>query len=267
MCIMDFNDKVIFITGASSGIGKVLTLELSKRNAYLIIAARNIEKLETVQQASANPERVKILPLDLNDYLNFDELKNRAIALYGRIDILINNGGVSQRSLAVETNITVDKKIFDVNYFGTIALTKALLPHFIERKSGHLVTVSSVVGKIGTPMRSSYSASKHALHGFFDSLRAEIYKHNIDVTLVCPGFVRTDVSINALTGDGTPQNIMDSATDKGLTPDHFAKKMIKAIAAKRQEVVISGFKEKLGVYVKRFFPKLFSNMVRKMAVT
>ena len=137
----------------------------------------------------------------------------------------------------------------------------------IEKNSGHFVVITSIVGKIGTPLRSSYAASKHALHGFFDSLRAEVYQNNIKVTLACPGFVQTNVSLNALTADGTPQNKMDSATKNGLTPEVFAEKLLKAVRQEKEEVYIGGFKEKLAVYVKRLFPKLLSKMIRKLAVT
>ena len=180
---------------------------------------------------------------------------------------MINNAGISQRSLVKDTSIEVDKRIMNINYLGTVALTKAMLPHFIEKNNGHFVVITSIVGKIGTPLRSSYAASKHALHGFFDSLRAEVHKNNIKVTLACPGFVQTNVSINALTGDGTPQNKMDIATKNGLPTEKFAELLIKAIQKEKQEVYIGGFKEKLGVYTKRFFPKLLSVMIRKMAVT
>ena len=141
------------------------------------------------------------------------------------------------------------------------------MPHFIKNKSGQLVITSSIVGKIGTPLRSSYAASKHALHGFYDSLRAEHNKDNIAVTIVCPGFVTTNISKNALTGDGSAQNKMDDATAKGIQPERFAKLMAKAILHKKQEIYISGAKEKLGVYVKRWFPKLFAILIRKMSVT
>jgi len=146
-------------------------------------------------------------------------------------------------------------------------LTKAVLPHFIAKNSGHFVTTTSIVGKIGTPLRSSYAASKHALHGFFDSLRAEVFDQNIAVTLVCPGFVSTNISINALTGDGTAQQKMDAATQNGIAPAHFAKLMVKAIKNKKEEVYIAGFKEKLAVFVKRMYPKLLSIMIRKLRVT
>lgn len=264
---MNFIDRVVWITGASSGIGKALALELSKRQAKLILSSRNIEKLKQVKQQCDFPEKVEILPLDLIDFDAMDSYVKKALSTFGGIDILINNGGISQRSFAVETAFEVDRQILDVNYLGTVALTKALLPYFITKKNGHIVVVSSVVGKIGTPKRTSYSASKHALHGFFDSLRAEVYNDNIDITLICPGYVRTDISKNALMGDGTPQNKMDKATDNGLSPESFAQKMLRAIAAKKREVVISGTREKLAVYVKRFFPGLFSKIIQKAAVT
>ena len=264
---MNFTNKVIWITGASSGIGKELAIYLSKLDAKLIISARNEEKLEAVKQACENSETIKILPLDLEDYSNFNIKVSEAISWFGRIDVLVNNGGISQRSLARETSIDVDKRMININYLGTIALTKAVLPHFIKNNNGQFVVTTSIVGKIGTPLRSSYAASKHALHGFFDSLRAENHKNNVAVTLVCPGFVNTNVSINALTGDGTAQNKMDVATQNGIAPNRFAKLMAKAMYAKKEEVFIAGFKEKLGVYAKRFFPKLLSVMIRKLSVT
>jgi len=264
---MSFRNKVIWITGASSGIGKALAIELSNQNALLIISARNKNSLEIVKESCKNPKNVWIIPLDLEKDSTFNEITQRAVNVFGRIDILVNNGGISQRSLASETHISVDKKIMNVNYTGTIALTKAVLPHFIENKKGHFAITTSMVGLIGTPLRSSYAASKHALHGFFDSLRAEVYDENIAVTLICPGFVSTDISMNALTGDGTSQQKMDTATANGISPERFAKLMAKAIHNKNEEAYIAGFKEKLGVYVKRWFPKVFSVMIRKLRVT
>ncbi len=264
---MPFSDKIVWITGASSGIGKALAIELSNQNAKLILSSRNKESLELVKNECKNPDVVKIVSLDLEDYNNLQLKSNEAIAAFGKVDILVNNGGISQRSLVEETAIAVDKRIMDINYLGTVGLTKAILPHFIENKSGHFVTTTSIVGKIGTPLRSSYAASKHALHGFFDSLRAENHQNNIAVTLVCPGFVNTNVSKNALTGDGTPQQKMDVATENGIQPERFAKLMAKAIQKKKEEVYLGGFKERLAVYVKRFFPKILSLMIRKLSVT
>ena len=264
---MNFQNKVIWITGASSGIGRALALELSNLDALLILSARNEAALESVKKKCKNPSNVTVLPLDLEVHSSFNKITTTAIKLFGRIDILVNNGGISQRSLASETNISVDKKIMEVNYTGTVALTKTILPHFIENNKGQFVITTSMVGLIGTPLRSSYAASKHALHGFFDSLRAEVFDYNIAVTLICPGFVSTNISMNALTGDGTSQQKMDTATANGISPERFAKLMAKAIYSKKEEAYIAGFKEKLGVYVKRWFPRVFSVMIRKLKVT
>ncbi|WP_296633968.1 SDR family oxidoreductase [Polaribacter sp.] len=264
---MSFSDKTIWVTGASSGIGKALAIELAEQGAQLVLSSRKKQDLELVKNACKNSNKVKIIPLDLEDFTNLKPVTKEAIASFGKIDILVNNGGISQRSLVIDTDIQVDKRIMDINYLGNVALAKALLPHFIANKSGQFVITTSIVGKIGTPLRSSYAASKHALHGFYDSLRAEHFNDNIAVTLVCPGFVNTNISKNALTGDGFPQDKMDNATANGIKPDRFAKLMAKAIKDKKEEVYISGAKEKLGVYVKRWMPKIFSFMIRKMSVT
>ena len=263
---MNFTNKVVWITGASSGIGKALALKLSEQHVKLILSSRDATALQSVKNECMSSKDIKILPLDLEKHETLSNTVTKALNLFGTIDVLVNNGGISQRSFARDTLFEVDKKILDINYLGTIALSKTLLPHFEEKNSGHFVVITSIVGKIGTPLRSSYAASKHALHGFFDSLRAEI-SQKIKVTLVCPGFVQTNVSMNALTGSGKPQNKMDNATNNGLTPNYFVKKMIKAIENEKHEVYIGGFKEKLAVYVKRYFPKILAKMIRKLAIT
>lgn len=266
---MNFTNKTIWITGASSGIGKSIALEISKLDigAKLILSSRNEAALNKVKNECVNSENIRVLPLDLEKYSTLKPKVSEALALFGSVDILFNNGGISQRSYAKVTSVDVDKRIMDINYLGTITLTKALLPHFITKNEGCFVITSSIVGKVGTPLRSSYAASKHALHGFFDSLRAEVYKHNIQITIACPGFVQTNVSINALTGDGTPQNKMDTATKNGLTSENFAKKLLSSVKKEKQEVYIGGFKEVLAVYLKRFTPNLLSKIIRKSTVT
>lgn len=264
---MDLKNTVFWITGASSGIGKSLAIKLAKQNAKLILSSRNTSDLNAVKSACKTPENIFVLPLDLEDYENLSLKTTKAINAFGKIDVLVNNGGISQRSLAKETSLEVDKKLMNINYLGTVSLTKTLLPHFLKNNSGHFVVTTSIVGKIGTPMRSSYAATKHALHGFFDSLRAEVFKENIKVTLICPGFVQTNISKNALTGNGNPQQILDTATANGIHPDRFASLMIKAIKKEKEEVYIGGLKEKTGIYLKRFFPLLLSKMIRKLSVT
>jgi len=262
------NNKVIWITGASSGIGEALTYELAKRTGVkLIISSRRKEELERVQSNCSQPN-IRILPIDLAQQDTLKLSAEAAIQFFGHIDILINNGGIAQRSLAKDTLVSVDRQVMEVDYFGTIALTKYLLPHFLKRKSGHFVTVSSVMGMIGTPYRSGYAAAKHALHGFFDSLRAELWKESKDtyVTIICPGWVRTQVTMNAVTGDGSKLNKMDKTTDQGMPASTFAEKMVRAIERKKEEVYIGGMKEVFAVYMKRLFPALFSKIVRKVSV-
>lgn len=264
---MQLNDKVVWLTGASSGIGEALAYALAKQGAKLVLSARRKDELERVARAANLTDAgCLLLPLDLADQSNFEAKKNEVIQKFGRVDVLINNGGVSQRSLAKDTPVDVDRKIMEVNYFGTVALTKTLLPQFIKQRNGMFVTVTSAVGKFGSPWRSGYSASKHALHGFFDSLRAEHYTDNIKVLLVCPGFIQTNVSINALTGSGEKLGTMDAATAKGLTAEECAQQIVSAIKSEKEEIVVAGLKESFGVWMKRFFPGIFSVMLRKMAV-
>ena len=218
-----------------------------------------------VQSSLNYPENSQILPLDLAELGNVDELVQKAIGLFGHVDVLLHNGGISQRSLIHETALDVDRRLMEVNYFGTITLTKALLPHFIHRKKGHFGVVTSLVGKFGTPFRSSYAASKHALHGFFDTLRAEHHQDQIQVTLICPGFIKTQVSVNALTSDGSPLNLMDDAQANGMSPDECANQIFQAITKQKREVLIGG-KETMGVYLKRFFPGIFAKFLTKAKV-
>jgi dehydrogenase/reductase SDR family protein 7 len=254
------NKKVIWLTGASSGIGEALAYELSLKGHKLILSARNKKQLQLVKENCKFPDSVTILPLDLSKFRAMDQSVNTAISFYGKIDMLINNAGISQRSLIMDTDLEVYEKLININYMGTVALSKEVLPHFISKGSGHFVTVTSLMGKFGSPYRSGYCAAKHALHGFFDVLRMEHDKDGIDVTMVCPGFVQTKLAINALIGDGSSQNRNDTATKQGMPPEIFARKMIRAIEQKKYEVYIGG-KEIKGIYLKRFFPKLLHKIV------
>lgn len=262
-----FQNKRVWITGASSGIGEALALAFAGRGASLILSARNETELTRVAAKcrEAGSGVVLVQTLDLSDHARVPEIVQSVLAKVGKVDILLNNGGVSQRSLALDTALEVDKRLMNINYFGTVALTKALLPSMLTHHLGHIVTITSLTGKFGSPYRSSYAASKHALHGFFDSLRAELAHTAIKVTLVCPGFTRTSISINALTGSGDKLGTMDDATGKGMPPERLAEKIIKAIESGKEEVYFGG-KEVLGVYVKRFFPKYFASVISKAKV-
>lgn len=262
--------KVVWITGASSGIGEALAYEMATNGAKLILSARRKEELERVKgncTAAAQPD-VRTLALDLSRPEMLKLSTEAALQVFGHVDILVHCGGISQRSLAKETSVDVDRRLMEVNYFGTLSLTKYLLPHFLQRKAGHVVAVSSVTGKFGTPWRSGYAASKHALHGFFDSLRAELWKDvrkAIAVTIICPGFVNTALTMSAVTGDGSALGKSDRANFEGMDPHVFARKMISAIEARKNEVYIGG-REVWGVYLKRYVPGIFARLIRKTAV-
>ena len=258
--LMKNTNKIVWITGASSGIGAELAKIYSHRGIKLILSSRNIRALKRVKSECHYPENIKILPIDLNDFYVAPALVKKAYNIFGRIDILINNAGVSQRSLIVDTQFDVLKKLIEINYLGTVALSRALLPFFLKQGFGHYVVVSSVMGKYGSPYRSGYSAAKHALHGFFDVMRMEHQKDNINVTIICPGFVRTPIAMNSLKGDGSVLGVDDLATRKGLKVEDFARKMIRSVDKKKWEVQF-GKKELLGVYLKRLSNKLLHNAV------
>lgn len=263
----ELKNIIIWLTGASSGIGEALAYELARRGAKLILSARRKEELDRVKKncTASEQEEIHILTLDLTRPETLEASTQDAIKAFGHIDVLINNGGISQRSFVQETSLDVYRRLMEVNYFGAVALTKYLLPHFISRKQGHFVTMSSLAGKFGTPYRSGYAASKHALHGFFDAVRAEYWKDNIYVTMLCPGVINTPITYSALTGDGTPLNKMDNLQASGKPAEWCAAKIADAMEKKKEEVYLGG-KEVLLVYIKKFFPSLFSRIIRKVTV-
>lgn len=254
------NGKTVWITGASSGIGEALVYALEQKECRLIISSRKEAELERVKSSCTHQDTIEILPLDLADIDSMPEKAQVAFDAFGPIDVLINNAGISQRSEIIDTDIEVYRKLMEINYLGTVALSKAVLPYFLQNRSGHFVTVSSVMGKFGGPQRSGYCGSKHALHGFFDVLRLEHGTDGINVTLICPGYVRTNIDKNALTGDGSPQRRHDAENQNGLPVQVFVTKMIRAIERNKQEAYMGG-KEVMGVYVKRFFPSLLHRLI------
>jgi len=263
---MPFHNKVVWITGASSGIGEAVAYQLAKQKAILILSSRKKESLEVVQKNCLKyTKEVYIQILDLEKHDEIPTIAKKVLTERGKIDLLINNGGISQRSLAKDTVFDVDKRLMDINYLGTVALTKAVLPSFIQQKSGQIATVTSLTGIFGTPYRSAYAASKHALHGFFDSLRAELINENITITLICPGFIKTQVAVNAFVGDGSSQNHSDGSQSAAMDVNLFAKKMVKAMAKKKKEAYI-GKKELIMPYIKRFTPWLYYIMIPRVKV-
>jgi dehydrogenase/reductase SDR family member 7B len=260
---MSWQGRRVLITGASSGIGRALALELDRRGATLVLASRRREALEAVRDACTRPGHHHILVADVEDAASLPARAAEAEAMAGPIDILVNNAGISLRGGCHETDIAVDRRIMEVNYFGAIGLTRALLPGMLARRSGHIVVVSSIVGHISTPMRSAYAASKHALHGWFDALRAEVHDQGIKVTMVLPGYIATDISLHALRPDGSIHGRMDRNQAAGMAAGTCARKIADAIEHGRAEVVISRPYERFGRWLGRHLPALFRVIVRR----
>lgn len=262
----EFRQKVVWITGASSGIGEALAYAFSAAGARVILSSRRREELERVRQACVDPAQVRVLALDLVDIPALAGKVAEATAAFGGIDILVHNGGVSQRSLVAETGLEVQRRVMEVDYFSYVALTQAVLPHFLERGTGQFVVMSSVMGKIGTPMRSAYAAAKHALHGFFDCLRAEVSPRNIRVTILTPGYIRTNIAGNAVTRDGSPMGGSSVHIEQGLPADKAAAQILRAVAAERYEAFVgrNGL-ERLALLLNRLAPGVVVRMAPKMA--
>jgi dehydrogenase/reductase SDR family member 7B len=252
-----FTNKVVWITGASSGIGEALTYELAKQGARLIISARRSAELKRVQQ-QAGTSNVYVLPLDLEASATFPDKVQEAINAFSQIDIMIHNGGISNRGTVKDTLPAVQRKVMEIDYFSYIELTRLLLPHMQERKTGHIVAISSVMGKIGTPMRSAYAAAKHALHGFFDCLRAEVWKDNIKVTLIMPGYIRTQVSLNAVTATGEKLNELGKNIGHGYPAGKTAQQILNAIQKGKFEKYVGRpfSQEWMAIHLMRLFPTL-----------
>lgn len=260
---MRLSDRVVWITGASSGIGAATARAFAGAGARLVLSSRDPAALERVRATCPHPESHAVVPLDLARSETFPALAAGVLERFGRVDVLINNGGVSQRALALETTAEVERALMEVDYFGPVALTRAVLPAMQARRAGHVVVVSSVMGYVGTPGRSTYAAAKHALHGYFDSLRAEVWRDGIAITLVCPGYVRTAVSVNALGPRGERHAQMDAATARGIAPEKCAAAILRGVARRRREVYVGGW-EVAGIYLQRFVPGLFARLVRRL---
>lgn len=261
---MNFYDqKVIWITGASSGIGEALTYELVKRGGRVIVSARREEELKRVQQ-QAGSSNVYVLPLDLEATPTFSTKVQEAIGAFGHIDIMIHNGGISQRSLVKDTLPEVQRKVMEIDYFSYIELTRLLLPHLEQRQSGHIVAISSVMGKIGTPLRSAYAAAKHALHGYFDCLRTEVYKDNIKVTLIMPGYIKTHISLHAVTAAGEPLNRLGKNIGHGYPAGKTSQQILRAIQRGKYEKFVGRpfSKEWMALHLMRLFPSLTFRILR-----
>ena len=262
--MLKLKDQVVWISGASAGIGEGIAIECARQGAKLILSSRRIEELGRVATKSGlKEEDFLILPMDMEDYDNFHKLAKMAVDKFGHIDFLFNNAGVSSRAKAIDTPIAIDKKMMDINYLGHVAITKAVLPYMINSEKGHIIITSSVVGKIGTPLRSAYSSAKHALHGFFDSLRGEVWEHNIKVTIICPGYIKTDISVNAMTASGEKFKKMSKFQAAGMNTEILAKKVIRDVLKGKRESNYGG-KEIIAIYLNKFFPRFLDKKLRNM---
>ena len=256
--------KVVWITGASSGIGEALAYAFAKEGAFLVLSARNVDKLEQIKEKCIEyTSKCIVQQVDLLDVDHFENVVSTVYEQVGEVDILVNNAGRSQRSWAVETPVENDRQIMELNFFAVISLTKLVLPKMVEKKSGHIVVVSSITGKFGFPMRTAYSASKHALQGYFEALRAELTNSNIKVTIVSPGRIQTNISLNALTETGEAYKKMDDGQANGMDAGICARKIVNAVKKEKKDILVGG-KELLMVYIRHFLPALFYKLSTKI---
>lgn len=257
-----WNGKTVWITGASSGIGEALAVEFSKCGANVVLSARREDVLEDVAKSCGSATTL-IVPLDVTQETQITEATQTVLDRFGKVDLLINNAGISQRSLAVDTQMETYRKIFDVDVFGQIALTKAVLPSMIEHQSGHIAVTASVAGKMGVPFRTGYCGAKHAVMGFYDALRAEVDHHGIHVSTIVPGFIQTAISENAVSGDGSKFGGADRDISGGMEVDECAKVIVKGLSKRIPEIPVGKGMEMYALWIKRLFPNLLFKLMRK----
>jgi dehydrogenase/reductase SDR family member 7B len=256
-----FDHQVVWITGASSGIGEALAYAFSGLGALLIISARSEAELNRVKEnCNGVQETIFVLPLDLNKATTITAKAETALNRWGRIDCLVHNAGIASRALVQDMEMNIYRTVMETNYFGPVALTKAVLPSMLRSKKGQFVVISSLSGKYGVPRLSAYAASKHALHGFFESLRTEVAGQGIFITIVIPGFINTQIIKNSVDGQGTVTGRNLEVNEKGMSPQECARRIIRAIAKRKQEALIGG-SEVWSVYLNRFFPQQFNKLM------
>ena len=252
---MHFNNKVVWITGASSGIGKELAIQLSKLGAILILTSSN-ELLLKELQLQLNSDKMHVLPYNLLNLEGLSNLVEAAIHLEGRVDYFIQSAGISQRSEAENTSIDVYKKLMDINYFAPVALTQAILPYFKKINQGNITVISSIAGLIGFPLRSGYVASKHAIKGYLETLQCELLKTNITISIVYPGRIDTNISKNALLGNGKQFGFTDANNEVGMKVEDCAHRIIKGISANKKSIIIVK-SERLLFWLWWFIPSIY----------
>jgi len=262
-----FKNQVVWITGASAGIGEALAVALYSEGAHLVLSARRARELERVKAACASrPGSGEILSVafDVTDQTGRASAFGQVMEKFGGVDLLINNAGVSQRSQGKDTQLAVDRQVMEVNYFAAVALTKIVLPSMLARKSGYIAVTSSVSGRFGVWNRTAYCGAKHAVQGFFDALRIELFGHNIDVTTFVFGAIQTEVSKNALTEDGTPFGKDDALMETGLSLEQVIPKVVDGLAKRQREIVVVEPTSRLFLRLARFWPgELFRRQTKR----
>ncbi|XP_037332229.2 dehydrogenase/reductase SDR family member 7B [Pungitius pungitius] len=266
-------DAVVVVTGASSGLGKECARVFHAAGARLVLCGRDAARLQPVVQeltassTSSGPKThtPSTVIFDLSDTNTVDRAAEEILKCYGQVDVLINNAGISYRGNILDTHLSVQRDVMETNYFGPIALTQALLPSMVHRRSGHIVVISSVQGKISLPCRSAYAASKHATQAYFDCLRAEIEQHGIPVTVISPGYVRTSLSLNAVTGDGSKHGVLDETTATGRDPGDVALAVLSAVRHRSKDVVLAGPLPNVAIYLRTMWPALFFKLMASRA--
>lgn len=257
-------ENVVWITGASSGIGEACAYEWAKRGSRLILTSTSEAKLEQVAAECRNQgANTTILPYDLEQIDGIRDLVSQVWKVYGKIDILFCNAGISQRTSIEDTSMEMIEKIMKIDFYAPVALAQNILPLMQENGGGHIAVTTSIAGKFGFPLRCGYSAAKHALYGFFETLQVEYSHKKILTTIICPGRVQTNISINALEKGGKKHGIMDEGQARGITSQKAARCIVPAIEKGKREILVGG-KELLMVYLKRFFPSLCFRIAQKI---
>lgn len=265
-------NAVVVITGATSGLGRECARVFYAAGTKLVLCGRNREALEELTRELTAAQVTKVqthkpymVTFDLADSGAIGAAATEILQCCGCVDVLINNAGVSYRGSVVDTTMDVDKRVMEINYFGPVALTKALLPSMIKRQQGHIVAISSIQGKISIPFRSAYAASKHATQAFFDCLRAEMEQYDIEVTVISPGYIHTNLSLNALTADGSKYGVMDKTTAQGRRPMEVARDVLAAVGKKKKDVILADLLPSLAIYLRTLAPGLFFSLMASRA--
>ena len=253
-------NKIVIVTGASSGIGKATALSFAQKGAYLVLAARSVAKLNILsEQLTPFGVEVLIVPTDVSIEADCKNLMDKALEKFGRIDVLVNNAGISMRAAFADIELDVLKKVMDVNFWGTVFCTRYAMASILKSK-GSIVGVSSIAGYKGLPGRTGYSSSKFAMHGFLESVRIENLKNGIHVLIACPGFTASNIRNTALDANGSVQGETPRDEQKMMQPEEVAKAMVAAVEKRKDRLTLTA-NGKLTVFLNKFFPKMVDKLV------